>query len=380
VRIALICSHFPPLTCGVGDHTARIADGWTRAGNQVDVYTAQANPAPPSGVRVHSIGTGGAAHWNRASYQSLLTQVLEAHSDAIVLQYTPYLYGSRGLHPELLAFVHRLRARSRAPLVLSAHELHYPVGVSPDRLILGTSQLAQFTWMASRADSIWVTLEKHELRWKRRMPWKRWEWYPVGSNIELREDSLSSPLVSPDDRALLLFGTSHPTRLMGHAFSALERCLSPDRGVKLVIVGQSASQVAEELKTHHATHLASSVRSLGFIPPEQVSAWLSRAELVLAPFLDGISTRRGSVMAAFERGKPVLTTLSYSSDPSIDWRSFCAIGTDASDFGRACAELLQNPAERKRLGDAALAFHRAHFDWKVICARTLASLEQLGRR
>src|SRR5205807_1928318 len=67
----------------------------------------------------------------------------------------------------------------------------------------------------------------------------------------------------------------------------------------LVLIGASVKEAAAVLP-QAARHPR--CRATGRLSAEDVSGWMQTVDLLLAPFSDGMSSRRTSVMAALEHG------------------------------------------------------------------------------
>ncbi|MBT7855951.1 MAG: glycosyltransferase, partial [Nitrospinaceae bacterium] len=121
----------------------------------------------------------------------------------------------------------------------------------------------------------------------------------------------------------------------------------------------------------------------GYVTPEEVTEILLAADLFLAPFDGGISSRRGSLMAAIAHGLPVVST-----PPKIATRYFRAGENFAQvPFGDAVAladevaSLMDDPERRNLLREGSEVLSGV-FSWSDIALRTRDFLEALlaGKR
>ena len=300
-------------------------------------------------------------------------------ADALVIQYTPYLYGSdrRGLCPEIPYWIRGLKKRIGIPVLLTAHELHYPLGFSLDRLGVGAPQFVQFLTLAWLVDSIAFTYEAPWLHYQgmtkrtglfRSTPF---EWIPVGSTIPKSEMTLK---MESKGSLLLQFGSSHASRLFDFSFLALEKAHSScSQPVSLAFLGVSDQEVQQRLQWSKFQNLRTHVQGLGYLAPNETSSWIQRADLILAPFVDGISCRRTSAMAALAHARPLVTTLGTSTDPSIHWPEFsaCSQAKDPEAFALQVVNLLKTPQHAKELGEKGKKKYDDFFSWPVIAEKTL---------
>jgi glycosyltransferase involved in cell wall biosynthesis len=119
----------------------------------------------------------------------------------------------------------------------------------------------------------------------------------------------------------------------------------------------------------------------GFLEAGALAEFLAAADLFLAPYADGISGRRGSVMAALRNGVAVLSTVDQRSDRllSSPGGGLTLVATDdRAGFARAARNLAEDDATRHRLAGAGLALYEERLDWPVI-ARRLAHAAATSR-
>jgi glycosyltransferase involved in cell wall biosynthesis len=119
------------------------------------------------------------------------------------------------------------------------------------------------------------------------------------------------------------------------------------------------------------------VESPGFLADREVARRLAAADLFLAPLIDGVSTRRGSVMAALQHAVPVVGTNGPLTDPvlreSREAVSLSAVG-ESADFARSAVRLAGDAAARESSGAAARRLYERNFDWPVIAGRLISAL------
>ncbi len=97
--------------------------------------------------------------------------------------------------------------------------------------------------------------------------------------------------------------------------------------------------------------------------PERLSRDLQSCDLLVQPYTDGVSTRRGTLMAALAHGLPVVTTTGPLSEPF--WKnSESVVATspdDRASISRIILELARQPERRMRLGLSARQMYEARF-------------------
>jgi glycosyltransferase involved in cell wall biosynthesis len=207
-----------------------------------------------------------------------------------------------------------------------------------------------------------------------RLPWKRSaiHWVPVGSNIPVAPGdgrSLRTSAGIPEDAPLLgvfsLFGAAKGYSLLEAAWRTAS--LRADQPF-IVLIGASAEEAARHLP-EMAAHPR--CRATGYLSQDDVSRWLSEVDLLLAPFEDGVSSRRTSVIAALAHSVPVVTTRGRNTDPLFLDSPLRVTSGDASVFAREMLALLDSADDRAALGAASRVFCDRHFSWPAIARQLL---------
>jgi len=110
----------------------------------------------------------------------------------------------------------------------------------------------------------------------------------------------------------------------------------------------------------------------GYVPSSEVSAALLAADVVLLPYRDGISLRRGSLHAALAHGCAVVST--YPRVPLqgfVDGQNVLLVPPqDPLALARAANHLWRNLSLRRRLSEGAKALAQ-EFTWDRIARRTV---------
>jgi glycosyltransferase involved in cell wall biosynthesis len=357
MRIAFVCPTFPPDNCGVGDHSFFFSRELASQGEQIRIWTRQRS-------------------WSPKVLCGIAEEIERWGADLVVIQYTPHLFApaSRGVNPFVPLWILRLK-KARLQVVVIAHELNYPAELTLRGVLLGIPQLLQFLAIAALADRVFFTYEAAMKKTSRRLPWRKkaFDCLSVGSNIELQSQNMpqenSMGDAEPRTRILLHFGGMHPTHLFGHMLSALEICQRKcEFPMTLVCIGVSHDQVIRKAQELGYSKLQSAIQGLGYLSASEVSLWLQRCDLVLAPFMDGVSTRRGSFMAAISHGCPVITTRGWATSDQIPWEKFCLLAPADSPerFSEMVLGALSSPQELVRLGEHAKDYAEKMFSWKQI--------------
>ena len=357
-KFAILSGHYPPRCSGVGDHTCKLARELMRQGYAVGVWTAEAKPRNSDGIRISTFEYP----WNLRSLGRIAWDIRRWAPDQVIIQYAPQSIAPRflGIHPLFPLWILFLRLYLKRPVSIIVHELHYPIEWSIRGALLGVPQAVQFLGLVLFSSHLFFTTESI---------WSRiFSWLPVGSNIDPIQKSFT-PLeknafkhkqgISPEKKVLLYFGGLHPTHLLGHLIAAYHLIVNEfgSASVTLVCIGTKMPNIPR----------LGQVILFEYLSEGEVSEWLLAADLLLAPFMDGVSTRRSTVMAGLAHGLPILTTLGHSSDHSIPWVSFCGVAsaTDEDGYARLGVKLLLAPFRLHDLGQDGQKFFEAHFEWSI---------------
>ena len=387
MRLALLSAQFPPQRCGVGDYTYFLARALAQIGHDVHVLTGAGEldevlyPLLPN-VRVHRV----ISSWGATGLRDMIKHLRELDPQTLLIQYTPHSFDRRGITFAVNLLPVLLRIRGNIRVVTNFHEMYIPFGRSLKRNLGALWQRAAAVSLASGSHALSVTASEWERCLKRMGIRKRIKVIPVGSNIP--QTTISEP-----DRARLrreLLGRSNGLLMAGFGAQhdrdipavlyGLQQILT-ERSAKLLwIGGRSANQrygVSIEQAVRANGLEDKDVKWTGVLPHPEVSKLFSACDLVILPFVDGVSTRRGSAVTALQHGLPLLTTHGTSPEPWFvhGQNSYLIPAGDRQALANALVELGKNPELRARLGRAGRALYEAHFAWDVI-AQQVASVAQ----
>lgn len=274
-------------------------------------------------------------------------------ADAVVLQYNPFCFGRGGLAPSLPITWNALRTSSDGRFVVNVHEPHAPW--APVRwTALSLLQRIQLYALAQQSDAVSVSTQ----RWADEVRFPVKAVIPVGSNIAscpVGRDREAGR--GPGRLRLVSFGTAHESRLYGLVESACAAVAGAGVDAELVVLGADATHVNSPLPTRHTGPLAD----------DEVSVELAAADVMLAPFIDGVSTRRGSVIAGLQHGLAVITTGSRNTDPVLR----CTRGLRLADVESFVDQALLLARDRSAIAELAAAGHQLYterFTWERIAA------------
>jgi len=365
MRIDLLFPAYPPALDGIGDYTAHLAN--TLSGrHDVRVWTGQ-TPAPgASEVTVRTVPALPAAE----GLSNWADQICADPPDWLVVQYNPFSYGTRGYAPALAPTLNMVH--TRCPGMRLAVTIHEPF-MPPDSLrmfIMSLWQRHQFKQLGRLADHLIVAIAQWEERFASWFPDTPCTHIPVGSNMPYvrltRADARTRTGLPSDACVLGLFGRGHPSRLFDHIRHGMQQLEAQGHRPLLLYIGPGVDRI-------RAAFSDVQLHCTGALPAIGVSHYLSAVDVYLAPYQDGVSTRRGAFLAGIQHALPVLTTSGPQTDALLYNAADSAFAMTPTDdpaaFARALTRILTTPALQRQLGRNARSFYLDHFQWPVIASQ-----------
>jgi glycosyltransferase involved in cell wall biosynthesis len=292
----------------------------------------------------------------------------------VLLQYNPFVYGRAGFAPQLLPDVERLRRRARGPLAVMVHEAWVNMTDAKSTLI-GVWQRAQLRTLLRLADGVMTSTEVLA-----REIGHGAVHVPIGANIEpiaTSHKAARAHLGLEGKLSVALFGRGNPSRALDYAEAAIAALAAAHGADRLVVLNLGADAPAVRVPAGVTVHRT------GELPPDELSVRLWASDLVLLPFTDGLSTRRGTMMAALAHGRSVVGLRGRSTDAVLadarDALTLTPVG-DRDSFSRAAVELASDPDRLRAIGEAGRRLYESRFAWPVLAANVAAQLENLTAR
>jgi len=200
-------------------------------------------------------------------------------------------------------------------------------------------------------------------------------WLPVPSNIPVVDDpqgimDLRARFTPHAEPLLGHFGAYDPymTRLM---LKLVPLMLTQHDKLVILLIGKGSVELRNLLIQQHPD-LGQRVHATGLQSSQDLSRHISACHVVLQPYQDGVSGRRGSAMALLAHGRAVVTTREKATENC--WIESGAVKlvkpADIDAMVEVTRSLLDDADARCRLGAAARALYDERFDVK----RTITAL------
>jgi glycosyltransferase involved in cell wall biosynthesis len=387
MRVGLVTGEFPPMEGGVGAFTEQLARALSALGHEIHVISSRnARPAStsrtPAAVR-EPVDLGYArlhpriGRWRWPSLSTVADVAIRHDLDVLNLQYQAAAFNMRSPAINYLPW----RMKGILPTVVTFHDLRVPylfpkAGPLRETAVRGLARRAQGCIATNAADyrilRSWTDNPLVEI--------------PIGSNIAAYrpnhiEIAEARDKLGLDGDAILLgyFGFLNETKGADTLIDALARL--DDRHHLIFIGGQTGASDPDNNQAFlvglrrqiESLGVQNRVHWTGFLAPERVSTYLTAADMMIMPYRDGVSLRRGTLMAVLAHGRPLITTAPAESTPEFRHgeNMWLVAPGDVEGVVNAVTSLAGDEGARARLGQGALELTRS-FSWDGIAARTAA--------
>ncbi len=360
MKIHLVAAALPPELDGIGDYSARIAAELAKTAS-VKVLTTQANPAAIPGVTVETVFSAA----DPRSVWNLARQIAADPPDWVLLQYNPFSYGKWGLNLHLPLVMRQIKRRCPGTkIALMVHETFVPFGVNWKFRVMTLWQRPQFAVLSRTADALFFSVDAWAQTFRAKFPGKPVVHLPVGSNIPRvpipRAEARARLGISENAFVLGVFGAMHISRRTEWVRDAAQAVCASGREVLVLHIGPDADAVRALLGPLPLI-------ADGPLPEEEVSRRFAAMDVNLTPFVDGVSTRRGSLMTGLQHGIATVGTLGQHTDAILRDASGHALllseVTAPEAFIAHTLRLAEDPALRESLGQAGQRLYDQSFAW-----------------
>jgi glycosyltransferase involved in cell wall biosynthesis len=213
-----------------------------------------------------------------------------------------------------------VRRSIKVPIVTTFHDLLVPY-LFPKA---GPLRWSVVEYLARHSDAVIVTNEEDRVRLSNfQSPIPNLYTIPIGSNIDpLRAGEFDRVAerarwgIQPDEQVLGYFGFLNLSKGGSDLMQALKRLKDDGLPVKLLLIGGRAGS-SDPTNAEYAKQVDRAIESLGvkenviatgYLDSRGVSRALFSCDIVVLPYVDGASLRRGSLLAAIAHGKAIVTT------------------------------------------------------------------------
>jgi glycosyltransferase involved in cell wall biosynthesis len=371
MKLDLIVSALPPLLDGIGDYTGRLAaELASRA--QVRVITTR-DRAVDRIEGVDIVPTFSPKR--RRTMWRIVDTVTARRPDWVVLQFNQFSFGRWGLNPLLPMAMARVQRRCPGTrIAVMFHELFVPPTTWKFRL-MRLWQIRQLRTLGRLADLVFFSIDPWVRQFGPWFPGRPVLHMPVGSNlphVAVSRDDARQRLQIPADRFVLgMFGSARFDRNLRWVQAAARSLRDAGANAMLLYVGADGAAVRDAV-------VEIPVLAEGPLGGDEASRRLAAMDLYLAPFSDGVSTRRTSMLSGLQHGLPVVATRAEATDDLLTREDGVGIALSPADpptsFAEKVKKLWLDPDRRSRIGRGGQELYDREFSWPRIGQRLLDAL------
>ncbi len=363
MKVLVLSPYFAPQMNGLSDYSTIFCSQLSKSGHEVDIICNK-------GLGRDSSVFFEANRWNLFTFLKLLREMKASKKnwDKIIIQFVPHMYSSKGgLVPSIGIFALLCKFLYGPRLQVMFHELHYPFSFYwKDALMwlchhfmyvmcLWCSQEAFFSTQTNLKKGRHVALRDN------------CHWLPVGSNISRFKGLIGHE--GHKNLKVCLFGGLHVSKRYDLVFQIL------NEEMEIEFIGLEKEDLPLELQKHP---MANHINFLGKCDSHEVAERIAKSDLMIAYFSDGLSSRRGSAMAALNQGIHLLSSYDWGSEELfLHWPNIHLFPARDEDFLKGARAFLthffNSDSKEIILSSQQRKAYQEHFDhlfsWDVILKR-----------
>jgi glycosyltransferase involved in cell wall biosynthesis len=373
MRWAIITGEYPPQPGGVSDYTWLVANGLAKMGDEVHVWAPAGKQTRNSKSLIREPDSPDSefpvVHELPGNYGLRDLDLLDRDlrrlnkSFRLLVQYVPHAFGAKGMNVPFCWWL----SRRPEPVWIMFHEIVFPLSLRQPLAhnVLGVVTRLMAELLSRTADRIFISIPAWEKFLPKRIR-KSVTWLPVPSTIT----SAVSPERVADIRLRLAgqnaFLLGHFGTYTGHIASllvaTLPSILRKDPSRRAILLGRGSEEFANNLRETNAD-LRDQISAPGPMPADEIAAHLAACDCILQPYVDGVSSRRTSLLASLALGLPIVTNRGPLTDPV--WLNSDAVilapSSSPTDLLKVVEQVLTEPRAREDLGRRAARFYQDHF-------------------
>jgi glycosyltransferase involved in cell wall biosynthesis len=354
----------------VSDYTKLVAAGLAQLGDEVHVWCGpyrNADPQPETpGVVVHrALGSLSPADLREVGDQ--LDKFPAPRR--LLVQWVPHAYGYRAMNVGFCRWLSDRATRSGDTLEIMAHECFLRFGRTWKQTVAAAVQRWMTIVLLRHVERVWVSIPEWVDLFRPYTLGRRviFEQLPIPSNIPVVHNPEAAKNVrrryAPQGQFLIGHFGTHGWPITSFLEPILSLLADDPSAPSILLMGAGSEKFGAEVSRRHPA-LGRLVHSTGDLSAEDLSAHLSACDLLIQPYPDGVSSRRGTMMAGLAHGKPIVTTYGPLSAPF--WKQAAGLALAPVDdpvrFMKLVRELAGDPAALEQMGRAAKSLYDERFD------------------
>jgi glycosyltransferase involved in cell wall biosynthesis len=362
LRAAMVGVSDSPV-CGVRDHAVVVARSLGRLDFDIKTYWLEQRP------RRALIPTVRAAiRWAG----QLRRDLCRDRPDAVVLHYSVFAFGYRGIPVHVVPIVVALR-RAGLPTVVILHEFAYPWRRhGAGGWCWAVSQRVVLPPLLMLSSAAVVTTDE-------RGEWLRTRWWLPSRQVVVLPVPSNVPLVPaldpPSERIIGVFGYKSGEVDPRTVIDAVALVSRKVEGLRLQLIGAPGPD-GEDARAWRLLADAAGVtlEFTGILEPRELSRCLSRAGLMVFTEGDGPTSRRTTLAASLLHGKAIVAGDGPDTWPALrESEAVCLVGLEAGEISTTVEWLLRDRQARAGYEARASTFYQSRMS-EEIAADSLARL------
>lgn len=375
-KICIVTSVFPPQRSAVGDYALRLSEALVDRGAEVCVLTSIASreEAFKQGISVTEISRG----WGIRGAWQVINILRRERPRLVNLQYVPQMYNRFGVNLSIALLPLAIRFFLNLPVITTCHEF---IGGSPRTAKAALLQIfyaAQTFLILFGSYRVVVPVEAHIRIFQTyfRPLARKARLIPVGSNIPVRRRaSVGASGAQQQTWTMATLGTGHLWWNYELALRTMFRLRKKGYKIRLNCIGDieeaNPAYFAKLRALADELDLNGCITWTGYCAAEEVSAFLSAADVFFFTQVTGPTMRSTALMAALAHGLPVVATRGRDTDRYLlDSGAIRFVAANSPDEAAAEMDLLFKDAERRReWARKAQDLYERNFSWTKIAAQ-----------
>jgi glycosyltransferase involved in cell wall biosynthesis len=376
-RFAIVSPNYYPVTCGVGDHSMRVAAELRRRGHDAIIFTrapATPNPEAPD-VPVSAIRES----WPTRIANGIAREIAGGDFTNVIIQYTPRMWdASRIGSPALPLLAGRLR-RLPVQTALVVHEPYTPWRARPDLAVGAALLRAQLAVLIRATQRQFVTTES-----RRGLVSGTFRVAGAAAPAVLRVGANAVPpgtVWQHGGHRIGVFSTLAFGKNFDAVLDAFEEVSGTFPDAELVLLGDfgpstGAASKALAKRIARSPH-AERIRVTGKLPLGDVARIVSTLNVYFFPMNTGANTRSGTLPVALAAGIPVVATRGIETDSLFvgDANVLFADRLDGPSFASRAIQVFRDPSLAARLSAGGRQLYADHLSWPSIVDSLLSALD-----
>ena len=382
MKLLFICDNFPPVVDGVGDYTYHLSNQLAQRGHAVSVICSRkAEIAQYAGTQTAVRVMPAVAGWNRQAIGTIMDLAGEIQPDWVILQYVPYSYNHYGVPFWLRGLASGLKARGYK-LAVTCHEIFIDLELSKAKYwpVAISQRLIAFS-LVGMADRVIVSIDRTRRQLGRYQ--RKVTRIPIGSNIvpvPVTDDQVQALRRELAPKGEFLF-VSFGIRDQEAALRVLADLVKAGLPARLVLLGKLRPEQRQKTEQLIGTLvLEGRVTLTGYLDNDRLFRVLCSGDafMLLEEKRGGLTTKSGSLAAAYAAGLPVIGTCGHMTDGFFRNGENALLSPEGDHDGTLenAKNVMRDPALRARLRQNSRDTHANQLSWEKIAGKYLEILSE----